>query len=85
MRKKVQYRTSQKCYNTNLNLFAGIEILMGMRAARTLLAGAKQTHSQYLIRQFEKPGTYDQVLKEFNSVHPTDVQEFDLPGVVGLH
>ena len=63
-------------------MLTGVETLNGMRAVKTLLAGAKQTHSQYLVRQFEKPGTYDQVLKEFNSVHPTHVQDFDLPGVV---
>lgn len=61
----------------------GVETLNGMRAVRTLLTGAKQTHFRYnLFKQYEKPGTYDQVLKEFNSVHPTQVQDFELPGVV---
>lgn len=61
----------------------GYGVFVGMRAVRTLLSGAKEVRSHRMFfKQFEKPGDYSQTLKDFYSVKPTHVEDFELPGVV---
>ena len=67
----------------------GPAVIRGMKATTKLLRKAKQIPSgtkhmsagdvTVEFRQFVKPGNYDTAMKDFFSVKPTGVQEFELP------
>ena len=60
-----------------------------MRAAAELLKGTKkiQPNSKYersrvrafKVQYYEKPGTYTTAMKDFFSVDPTDIKEYEIP------
>lgn len=76
----------------------GPAVIRGMKATTKLLRKAKQIPSgtkhmsagdvTVEFRQFVKPGNYDTAMKDFFSVKPTGVQEFELPkqykGLMGM-
>lgn len=64
---------------------AGITgILMGLKAVKTLLQGAKQVPSKTEVRMFQKPGRYSQALDDFYSVKPKHVRDMNMKdGVYG--
>ena len=68
---------------TYMYIIAGAGVIAGMRAAKFLLSGTKEVPSfRMYSRTFQKPGDYNQAVKDFDSVNPTHVQDFILPNVV---
>lgn len=67
----------------------GAAVLKGMKAAAELLKGTKriQPNSKYersrvrafKVQYYEKPGTYTTAMKDFFSVDPTDIKEYEIP------
>ena len=56
-----------------------------MQAVKFLLRGTTEipSHSMY-FKQYEKRGGYSQTLRDFESLKPIHVENFDLPGLVGM-
>ena len=70
---------------TYMYIIAGAGVIAGMRAAKFLLSGTKEVPSfRMYSRTFQKPGDYNQAVKDFDSVNPTHVHDFILPNVVWL-
>lgn len=61
----------------------GYGVLRGMQAVKHLLRGTTEipSHSMY-FKQYEKRGGYSQTLRDFESLKPIHVENFDLPGLV---
>lgn len=61
----------------------GPAVLKGKQAAVSLLKNARPVPSGRLFsRQFEKSGSYQQALRDFESVRPSNVEEYTLPGSI---
>ena len=54
----------------------------GMNAMEFLLRGATPIPSHTAVRQYQKLGSYQQALKDFDSVNPFRVRPFEIPGGV---
>ena len=54
----------------------------GMNAMEFLLRDATPIPSHTAVRQYQKLGSYQQALKDFDSVNPFGVRPFEIPGGV---
>ena len=71
------------CFST------GAAILLGFKARVLLLRGTKRIRrtgiitDSGIIREYVKHGSYSDAIRDFNSVHPANIQEFKFPDMVG--
>lgn len=63
--------------------FISSAVAIGLKAVKTLLKGTTEIPSETRrLREFLKPGNYQQALKDFDSVDPTNVRRAYGPGGV---
>ena len=75
----------------NFFFTTGAAIIIGLKARLFLLNGAKRIRRHPILtdsgtlREYVKQGSYSDAIRDFNAVHPSNVQTFQLhvPDAVG--